>query len=53
MKSRPPETLNELVYAADGVAVHAGPEALALLVDEKGIVADDLWRWLVKRGAGR
>jgi hypothetical protein len=41
------------VYAADGVAVSAGREALALLVDEQGIVAEDLWRWLVKRGAAQ
>jgi hypothetical protein len=43
----------DLVQLANMVATDAGHKAIALLVDERGIVADDLWRWLIKQGAAR
>ncbi len=49
MKPRP----EDFVQLANVVAIGAGREALAHLVDEKGTVAEDIWRYLVKRGAAQ
>jgi hypothetical protein len=43
----------DLVQLANMISTDAGHRALALLVDREDQQAAELWRWLVKRGAGR
>lgn len=46
-------TTDEQVRKANALAAGAGRAALAELVDRDGIVAGDLWRWLIKKGAAK